>query len=60
MKIKNKYLIEIERNKIYSRHKKNIFYARNGAAIYITKEKLLIKKYLIITLYLLRWIVFFS
>ena len=52
MKIKNKYLKEIEKNKIYSKNKKNIFYARNGAAIYITKRKIIDKKYLTITLYL--------
>ena len=44
MKIKNKFLIEIDKNKIYSRQKKNIFYARNGAAIYITKRKIIDKK----------------
>ena len=44
MRIKNKFLIEIDKNKIYSRQKKQIFYARNGAAIYITKRKIIDKK----------------
>ena len=41
---KNKFLIEIDKNKTYSRQKKQIFYARNGAAIYITKRKIIDKK----------------
>ena len=53
MRIKNKFLIEIDKNKIYSRQKQ-IFYARNGAAIYITKRKIIDKKIFNDKLYPLR------
>ena len=38
MKNKNGYLVEIDNSKIYNRHQKEEYYARNGAAIYITKR----------------------
>ena len=37
---KNGFLSELEpNNKIYRRQDKEIFYARNGAAIYLTKNE---------------------
>ena len=39
MKIKDGFLYEISDTKIYNRQKKPDYYARNGAAIYITKRK---------------------
>ena len=44
MQIKNNYLIDTKfSKKIYSRHKKNKYFARNGAAIYITRKKIIHK-----------------
>lgn len=39
MKIKDDFLYEISDTKVYNRQKKPDYYARNGAAIYITKRK---------------------
>lgn len=39
MKIKNGFFYEISQSKVYNRQKKPDYYARNGAAIYITKRK---------------------
>mgnify|MGYP001229164366 FL=1 len=45
MKLKGKYLIEVKKDdNNYSRHLKNTLYARNGAAIYITRRSLIEKK----------------
>ena len=45
MKLKGKYIVEVEKDeKNYSRHLKENFYARNGAAIYITKRSLIQRK----------------
>ena len=45
MKLKGKYIVEVEKDgNIYSRHLKDNFYARNGAAIYITRRSLIQNK----------------